>query len=808
MLGFLMRLALRAASFGLTLVHGVARLGLRAVDLLFSGRRRRVLFGSVLVIGGVWFFGAAFVAYGLPQMTRLWEGGVWRTFERAADRADATILTDAGGRYIGLIDSQFDRDILTDPSRPLRLPGWYTAFPDHKAAHVDDAPPYYWRCLVSLEDENRATPTNPFGIDFLGVLRIPVSTVRRSWAARRLRPGAGGSTIEMQLARSFMKEYPGQGGGLQAEIWRKIREWNAAPILHRRLRDGGDERRLRAWSARHIALIQGAGGRFDVFGVEAAGRALFGVSADALSPAQQIALASAVYQPVSYGAHARWRALLGENATALSARARRCAESDQVVPAAERASVHAALDALAAEAPRPHVDENVIALADALGEPPERLARHPETMANRLARDVQQTVVAELRDQFGAQWRGHAAEVRLTIDIPRNIAFANRVSEAVLAVEEEADWRLYDRDLDSPAEARRALVEDAPRAPLVVVAADHRGRIVRFIDTSWDSLYAGPAARREWTSFGRGAYDASLETREIASVGKIGAVLLMAEAGLSDADEAWDNACLRNVRPDRSSARCYGEGGSDDRATVTAREAVAGSLNDAVIRRLSEEADVLPNGRLHRFMSDLGFALPEVHAETPARTNLVMGRYAGTPRHVHRLAALSLEYARGNWDASVPLPSLIDSYVRTDPDEERIIDASARDLVRDPVIVGDVAGRGDVTFVRRMLAAPVCAERATLEDMSQWCPDENPEVAILVAKTGTRGLGNLVAINVYDWWVAGGVEFADGRRYSFVVAAGAGDPSRAFADDAGGGLLAPVVDVLLADLLEEAVQPR
>lgn len=802
MVNGLMRLGQWGLSLVFAVLDGVARFVLRLLDLSFSGRRRRFVFGSALILGGAWLLGAGFVAYALPQVTRLWEGGVWRTFERAADRADATILTDAAGRYLGVIDSQFDRDILTEPRRPLRLPGWYTAFPDHKAAHVDDAPPYYWRCLVALEDENRASLANPFGIDFLGVLRIPVSTVRRSIEARRLRPGAGGSTIEMQLARSFMKEYPGQSGGLASEIWRKIREWNAAPILQRRLRTGNDERRLRAWAARHIALIQGAGGRYDVFGVEAAGRALFGVSAEALSPAQQIALASAVYQPISYGAHRRWRTLLGADETASGARARRCANAIEVVPANERAEVNAELTELAETAPSPFVDDAMIALAEALGEPAERLARHPETLANRVARDIQQSVVAELRDQYGAQWRGQAAEVRLTIDVPQNIRFAERVSEAVLAVEEEADWRLYDRDLDSPAEARRAMVEDPARAPLVVAAADHRGRIVRFVDTSWDSLYGGPSARRDWTSFGRGAYDIALETREIASVGKIGAVLLMAEAGLTDPEEAWDNTCLRHVRPDRSSARCYGEGGSDERSTVTAQEAIAGSLNDAVIRRLSDEPDALPNSRLHRFMTDLGFALPGSHDETPARTNLVMGRYAGTPRHVHRLAALALEYARGNWDASVAMPTLIDSYVRIDPAMERIVDRRARDLDRDPVIVGDVAGRGNLTFVRRMLAAPACETRATLAAMSDWCPDDNPDVSLLVVKTGTRGLGNLVAINVYDWWVAGGVEFADGRRYSFVVAAGAGDPSRAFADDAGGGLLAPVVDALLRDLLE------
>lgn len=771
------------------------------VDAMTSGPRRRLIFYSVTFGTAFWLIASFGLTYVFPQLTRLWEGPTWEVFESAADRANATILTDSGGRYLGIVDSYFDRDVITEARRPLRLPG-YTAYPDHKAAHVDDAPPYYWRCLVHLEDANREGWRNPFGIDLAGVLRIPVSTLSRTIAARRPRIGSGGSTIEMQLARSFMKLYPGSS----AAIFRKPLEWNAAPILHRRLMRDGDSRRLRAWAARHIALIQGAGGRYDVFGVEAAGRALFDRSADDLSPAQQIALASAVYRPIVYGNVRSWRALLGEDRDAVS-RARRCASAPEVIAEEPlRDAAHAELDAMAQTAPSPQIDPDLAAASEVLGYRPERMGRHPETTANRLARDVQQAVVAELRDRFGSRWRGNVAEVRLTIDIPDNVRFSRAVADAVQTVNENTGPRVRYGGVESPAFARPAGADAlASAAPLVVAAADHHGRIVRFVDTSWTSLYAGPSRHRTWTPYGPGAYEIERDSREIASVGKMAAIILMAESGESDPNADWSNECLPGVRWDRSSSRCYG--GRDDRETVPARVAMAESLNDAVIGHLAR-VDGLSDARMDRFMRDLGFILPESHRDTPAPTNVAMGRYVGSPRHVHRLAAFALEYARGNPEAVVSLPTLIESYVRTDPAQELIVDRDAQDLDHDPLTVGDIARPGSTSFAREMLSAPACHEDGTVSGLRDWCPDRNANVRLLIAKSGTRGIGSRAQFNVYDWWLAGGVEFADGRRYSFVAAAGAGDAARPFADDAGGGRLAPMVDALLRDLLENDPRGR
>ena len=79
------------------------------------------------------------------------------------------------------------------------------------------------------------------------------------------------------------------------------------------------------------------------------------------------------------------------------------------------------------------------------------------------------------------------------------------------------------------------------------------------------------------------------------------------------------------------------------------------------------------------------------------------------------------------------------------------------------------------------------------------------DVAVHIAKTGSVSAGpSGGAYNESDFWIAGGIEFADGRAYSYVVSLGAGSPRGAFAKDLGGGVMSPLVDVLLRDLLEDA----
>ncbi|HXE01588.1 MAG TPA: glycosyl transferase family 51, partial [Hyphomicrobium sp.] len=100
-----------------------------------------------------------------------------------AERWLATAIYDPKGSFVGTFDPRLDslRDVnYTDSAIEL---GNYVANPDHKSIPVRDVPEQYWRCLSYHEDRYLGGPLNPFGIDLLGVLKIPISTLTRSIAA-------------------------------------------------------------------------------------------------------------------------------------------------------------------------------------------------------------------------------------------------------------------------------------------------------------------------------------------------------------------------------------------------------------------------------------------------------------------------------------------------------------------------------------------------------------------------------------------------------------------------------------------------
>ena len=234
-------------------------------------------------------------------------------------------ISDQAGRYVGFLDSS------TEPG--FRTTGHES---DHKSENLERAPDEFWKCLRFLEDNHMGHWHNPNGVD----LSFPVIVILR---------GRGGSTIPMQLVRSLNKEY--MGGSLNKKdpvinqddadtnqddadtkqddaenrkdyilvvIWEKIhntmakirntvakilekildnwsRKWKElyqAPLLNDWLykEEGKDE--LARWSANHMTIIQGSFD-YDVVGVGAASRVLFGKPASKLTTAEEYLLAAA-----------------------------------------------------------------------------------------------------------------------------------------------------------------------------------------------------------------------------------------------------------------------------------------------------------------------------------------------------------------------------------------------------------------------------------------------------------------------------------------------------------------------------------
>ena len=214
-----------------------------------------------------------------------------------AERWLATAVYDAGGGFVGTFDPRLDsqRDVnYTDAAIAL---GGYVANPDHKSIPVREVPEHYWQCLVYHEDRHIGGALNPYGIDLVGVLKIPYTTLTRSIALKRPSLGVGGSTLPMQFARVIYNTPPSPDEGGATKLKRKLSEWWLAPVIYRELTRGGDTTPLKQWAANHIWLAQRTGGA-PLHGVEITSRVVFGKEAKDLSIAEQFVLASAVNKPI------------------------------------------------------------------------------------------------------------------------------------------------------------------------------------------------------------------------------------------------------------------------------------------------------------------------------------------------------------------------------------------------------------------------------------------------------------------------------------------------------------------------------
>jgi penicillin-binding protein 1A len=814
-LRFLARIFDSAREFGI----GAARWTTRVPAIVIKGGQRRTL-GVALLAVSILYFGAL-AWFGWLNGALLINGEArWKAFEFADLRARAVALYDSEGRYFGIVHPETENDHLGEFERSELSP--FGESPDHKAVPVAEAPPYFWRCVVFSEDRHRGEWRNRFGVDALHLARLPVSS-------------RGGSTLEMQLARSMWKMHSRNSN----PMWRKLHELSEAPVLNRYLVKDGDTAGLERWFSEHIPLVQGGGDeQGSIYGVYAAGQFLFGKTAEELDPAEQLVLAAAVRRPIAWPASEEARAeilydLIGVDEKKSRKRAMQCAsdsarlaDGTRVIPDKRvREATRARLDQLRVPANVGQTDPAFLEILRMEGVTAEVPLMAPMRLAKELAPNVQREVVAELTDLLAPveeaaavkasaitpakrqptrltgthPWRGKVREVAVTLDVAKNSQFRARAREAAMTLGEELEAGGRYRKGALPQRVVNELgslsiVEGD--TPLVIAAADETGRIVRYYNSSATTAYSGYGdTRASIRGFGRGPYDRTQETRSVGSVAKLAAALLLAEGGEDNPDKTVSNACMPGLQQ-----RCAGAASGATPARVTLRRAFGSSLNPAVVRALGEGTTIQHTLDL---MNTLGFYLPERHRQTPMATNLALGRFAGRPRAVHWLAAVTLAAVRGQ-GGGVTEPYFVESYKRIEP----LADGSYtfREETPKRTVLPDLEGIGEAQakFLRAVLSQPVCDTKdGTLRRLSAWCAAASKDVALHVAKTGSVSAGSGAAFNESDWWIAGGIEFADGRAYSYVISLGAGSNKGAFAKDLGGGTLSPIADVLLRDLLED-----
>ncbi len=765
------------------LVETLIALPLHALRLFFS----TILFNPRL--GRLRLLTAPFVLYVVFAVLLVYvyaplrgaTGQVWmgEVLHYANERSLGTAIYDRDSRFVGIIDPVLDSEQdFNHTGRPIKLPD-YIAYPDHKSLHVGAVPPAYWRCLTLQEDRHLGGLVNPFGIDLFGVLKIPYSTLKRSIESGRPRLGVGGSTLSMQLARTFFKTPPSSRESALEKLKRKTMEWWLAPVIHWELTKGGDITPLKHWSANHFPHAQRTGGQA-LYGLEQASLIVFGKGADALSPAEQFVLAAAVNQPIILLEGGTRLNALRERAwrRIVSERARYCAEHLIKSQNAQIAVINE-LERMAENAPSPRTPP---AIADALqvlvpaSANPARAS--PIRRSNALIPSAKYGVRDELKNTHGFAWRNHVGKIQLTLDVAKNLHFRQQVQLALASMQTRQRGLIDPRYSLDVAKARRGDAANWLQVPdVVVAAADREGRIVRYYESNFTAAFFGSARARDAAT---GRYRPEREDRFIASLAKIGAAVAIA----NDRAGEPENGYLDTAAPKVGLEGCKR---GRERRLRKAEVAFACSLNRPLEWRLHQ----IGAPRLNRVMTDFGLTLAD--SATPLETALVVGHIAASPRTVQRMAGTVLNALTGA--TAIPRqPSLLLA------DHDATDNATARPL--DGVIEPD--GR---PLLAKLLSAPICNSNGTLKRLNDWCASKRADVMLHFAKTGTRGTGakDPSAYDTVDLWVSGGIQFASGAAYSYVVLVGTGNPSQPWARDLyAGSASEPLLRALLDDLAEEA----
>lgn len=712
-----------------------------------------------------------------------------------AERWLATAIYDTNKEFVGTFDPRLDsvRDV-NFTGETIEI-GSYRANPDHKSIPVQDVPEYYWQCLVYHEDRHIGGLLNPFGIDFLGVLKIPLSSVQRSIASGRVRIGVGGSTLPMQLARVIYKTPPRSNEGLGTKIGRKIGEWWLAPVIYRELTRGGDNTALKQWASNHLWLAQRTGGS-PLHGVEVTSRIVFGKTAATLSIAEQFVLASAVNKPIILleGSERLNRVRLDRWKYITEVRARHCAErliKDQQV----QRDVLFELVNMASGPPDPKIEPKLEAslktLAPRLAD---RARANPTIRANVLMSSARIGLREEMKQVFGYNWRRHVRGITTTLDVGDNLVLKRAILRDLKNINKRWGTRLNPGYTLDPDQARTNI--DLRMPHVIVAAADHNGRIVRYFESSQLAPYFGSAIARSQET---GGYIRALEPRQIASTGKMLAAIAIGNQGRDGADALY----VDNQAPPAGLETCRHKGNL--RRGRRAIVAFACSLNRPVEWRTARAGQ----RQVRNLVDQFGFNMPPagaVGSATPPSTAVVRGLVSGSPRLVHQMSATILASLTGRGQTPVEAPTLVAKYDFTSPDNRKAFEARERHRIVPNAVIRKSA-RGTI---RRLLRAPLCYQsnkksHGTLKALRDWCAARRRGLRLHIAKTGTAVTSNQNA--TIDGWVTGGLKFDNGAAYSYVVVVGTGSASQPFASRLHSSQLAvPLVRTLLKSLEKHSVE--
>jgi len=599
----------------------------------------------------------------------------------------------------------------------------------------------------------------------------------------------------MQFARVIYKTPPHAGEGGITKLRRKLGEWWLAPVIYRELTRNSDDTLLKQWAANHIWLAQRTGGQ-PLHGVEVTSQVVFGKEAKDLSTAEQFVLASAVNKPIillqgndrlNAVRLDRWRYIT-------EVRARTCAEK-LITDEAEQRKVVFELMALAGGPPDPKVKPKLeAALERFVPDQVKRAEANPMIRANLLLPAARFGIREEMKQSYGFGWRDYVRGVTTTFDIGENLAFREKLDARLAALNTEWASRINAAFTLDP----KKVTADKTLPNVIVVAADAEGRIVRYYETGETAAYFGSLPARRSSD---GVYDPASESRQVASTGKMLLAIALANQGRDTGESPYSDPAA----PAQGLDTCARGTSQQNRKAIVA---FACSLNAPLINR----GAALGQAPIRRLIDGFGFTMPPAAATggTPPSTAVVLGQIAGAPRRVHFMSSVVLASLIGRSDRPMRPPTMIKTYDYTQKGQNGGgIAAEARPAVIPKSLIRP-RGTG---LIRTLLEAPLCYETGgksygTLKSIAKWCSRRRGDLRLHFAKTGTSV--TLDPNATVDAWASGGLQFANGAAYSYVVLVGTGNASQPWAHDLHAAqVAAPLLEVLLGDLADHAkANPR
>ena len=419
-----------------------------------------------------------------------------------------------------------------------------------------------------------------------------------------------------------------------------------------------------------------------------------------------------------------------------------------------------------------------------------RAQANPMIRANVLLPEARFGIREEMKQAYGFGWRDHVRGVTTTLDAIENLAFREKVRAELARIDAKEHSKLNSGYTLDPAK----VTADRRLPHVVVVAANAKGEIVRYFEAGESAPYFGsPFARDAKT----GRYDPAREARHVASTGKIVAAIAIANEGRDQPGTLYadPNAPPKNVET------CE-KGGGNTPGQRRAVVAFACSLNAPLMARTAH----IGQERVKKIIDGFGFAMPPVDANgerTPPSTATVLGLIGGSPRRVHHMAAVVTAALTGNGQRPIRAPTSVRAYDYTSVEAAGLATPAEKPIIPNTIIRPEAHA-----MLKSLLSAPLCHRQGTtahgtLRGLAHWCADGRPDLRLHIAKTGTSTTADPDA--TVDTWTTGGIQFANGATYSYVVMVGTGTARDTWARKLHASQAnVPLVEALLVDLKEHA----